>query len=188
LNTRFFVCDLASLQLYRTGILNVWAMLMVGALPRARVTLRFHQFVARLESSAGTPRRLAFSLVEQIRALRDTRQQLAYLRLPEPWISLLLIGAHMSFSNRLAASRVLFVVLPFLICIIIGAVAGFHGGLHNEATTAYYSSDWSPTIARYNEIRLYGAFVLLMTLSVSALVTFGLFIAGIFPARRKRSR
>jgi len=91
----------------------------------------------------------------------------------------------MPFSKRLAASRVLFVILPFVICVSIGVVAGFHGGLHNEATTAYYSSDWSRAIARHNELRLYGAFVLLTTLSVSALVTLALFVGGIFPARRK---
>ena len=107
------------------------------------------------------------------------------MRLQEPWLSLLLLGAHMHFSKRLAASRVLFVILPFVICVSIGVVAGFHGGLHNEATTAYYSSDWSRAIARHNELRLYGAFVLLTTLSVSALVTLALFVGGIFPARRK---
>ena len=98
---------------------------------------------------------------------------------------MLLLGAHMLFSKRLAASRVLFVIVPFVICVSIGVVAGFHGGLHNEATTAYYSSDWSRAIARHNELRLYGAFVLLTTLSVSALVTLALFVGGIFPARRK---
>jgi hypothetical protein len=77
--------------------------------------------------------------------------------------------------------------LPFLICVGIGVVVGFQGGLHNEAITAYYSSDWSRAIARQNEIRLYGAFVLLTTLSVSALVTLALFVGGIFPARRKRN-
>jgi hypothetical protein len=41
-------------------------------------------------------------------------------------------------------------------------------------------------IARRNEIRLYGAFVLLTTLSVAALFTLALFVGGIFPARRKR--
>ena len=86
----------------------------------------------------------------------------------------------MLFSKRLTASRVLFVILPFVICVSIGVVAGFHGGLHNEATTAYYSSDWSRAIARHNELRLYGAFVLLTTLSVSALVTLALFVGGIF--------
>jgi hypothetical protein len=91
----------------------------------------------------------------------------------------------MLFSKRLAASRVLFVIVPFVICVSIGVVAGFHGGLHNEATTAYYSSDWSRAIAGHNELRLYGAFVLLTTLSVSALVTLALFVGGIFPARRK---
>jgi len=30
LNTRFFVCDLVSLQLLRAGILNVWPVLMIG--------------------------------------------------------------------------------------------------------------------------------------------------------------
>jgi hypothetical protein len=40
--------------------------------------------------------------------------------------------------KRLAASRVLLVILPFLICIGIGVVVGFQGGLHNDATTAYF--------------------------------------------------
>jgi hypothetical protein len=71
-------------------------------------------------------------------------------------------------------------------CVSIGVVVGFHGGLHNEAGMAYYSSDWSRVIARHNEIRLYGAFILLITLSVSALFTLALFVGGIFPARRKR--
>jgi hypothetical protein len=92
----------------------------------------------------------------------------------------------MPYSNRLAAWRVLLVILPFIICVSIGVVVGFHGGLHNEAATAYHSSDWSPAIARRDEIRLYGAFVLLTTLSVLALFTLAVFIGGIFPARRKR--
>jgi hypothetical protein len=91
----------------------------------------------------------------------------------------------MPLSKRFAASRSLFVILPFVICVSIGLVAGFHGGLHNEATTAYYSSDWSRAIARHNELRLYGAFVLLTTLSVSALVTLALFVGGIFSVRPK---
>jgi hypothetical protein len=92
----------------------------------------------------------------------------------------------MPYSNRLAAWRVLLVILPFIICVSIGVVVGFHGGLHNEAATAYYSSDWPRVIVRRNEIRLYGAFVLLTTLSVAALFTLALFVGGIFPARRKR--
>jgi len=91
----------------------------------------------------------------------------------------------MPLSKRFAASRAFFVVLPFIMCVSIGVVAGFHGGLHNEAGMAYYSSDWSRAIARHNEIRLYGAFVLLTTLSVSASVTLALFVGGIFPARRR---
>jgi hypothetical protein len=71
-------------------------------------------------------------------------------------------------------------------CVSIGVVVGFHGGLHNEAGVAYYSRDWSRAIARHNDIRLYGAFVLPTTLSVSALVTLALFVGRIFPARRKR--
>jgi hypothetical protein len=95
----------------------------------------------------------------------------------------------MPFSKRLAASRVLFVILPFVLCVSIGVVAGVHGGLHNEAGTAYHFSDWSRTIARQDEIRLYGAFVLLVTLSVSALSTLALSLSGIFPgSRRKQSR
>src|SRR5262249_15769543 len=91
----------------------------------------------------------------------------------------------MPLSKRFATSRVFLVVLPFIMCISIGVVAGFHGGLHNEVGTAYYSSDWSRAIARHNELRLYGAFVLLTTLSVSALFTLALFVGVIFPARRK---
>jgi hypothetical protein len=115
----------------------------------------------------------------------DFREPQTCLRLPERWLSLLRLGAHMPFSKRLAASRVLFVILPFVICVSIGLVAGFHGGLHNEATTAYYSSDWSRATIRCNELRLYGAFVLLTILSVSALLTLALFVGRIFPMRRK---
>src|SRR6266567_874009 len=61
---------------------------------------------------------------------------------------------------------------------------GVHGGLHNEAATAFHSSDWSRVIARRNEIRMYGAFVLLVTLSASALSTLALTLSGIFPIRR----
>src|SRR5262249_4361391 len=92
----------------------------------------------------------------------------------------------MPLSKRLAASRVLFVISLFVIVVSIGVVVGFHGGLHNEATTAYYSTEWSRVLARRNKIRLYGAFVLLTTLSVAALFTLALFVAAIFPARRKR--
>ncbi len=90
----------------------------------------------------------------------------------------------MPFSKRLAASRVLFVILPFVLCVSIGVVVGVHGGLHNEAATAFHSSDWSRVIARRNEIRMYGAFVLLVALSVSALSTLALTLSGIFPASR----
>jgi hypothetical protein len=80
----------------------------------------------------------------------------------------------MPFSKRLAVSRVLFVVLPFIVCVDMGVVAGVHGGLHNEVAATYHSSDWSQAIARGNEIRLYGAFVLLTTLSVLALLSLAL--------------
>jgi DNA-binding transcriptional ArsR family regulator len=38
---------------------------------------------------------------------------------------------------------------------------GVHGGLHSEAGTTYHSSCWSRAIARQDEIRMCGAFVLL---------------------------
>ena len=100
---------------------------------------------------------------------------------------MLLPRPRMPLSKRFAASRLLFVVLPFILCVSIGVAVGLHRGLHNKAGTAYYSSDWSRAIARHNELRLYGAFVLLTKLSVLALVTLALFVGGIFPARRKRT-
>ena len=73
-------------------------------------------------------------------------------------------------------------------CISIGMLTGFHGGMHNEAGAMYDSSAGRHAIAGREEIRLYGAFVLLGIVGVIALATLALFVSGIFPPRRKGHR
>ena len=73
-------------------------------------------------------------------------------------------------------------------CISIGVLIGFHGGMHNEAGAIYRSGGWRYAIAGREEIRLYGAFVLLAIVGVIALVTLALFVGGIFPPHRKHHR
>src|SRR5947208_7539809 len=70
----------------------------------------------------------------------------------------------------------------------IGILIGLHGGLHNEAGAIYHSSGGRHVIAGREEIRLYGAFVLLGILGVIALATLARFVGGIFPPRRKHHR
>ena len=73
-------------------------------------------------------------------------------------------------------------------CISIGMLTGFHGGMHNEAGAIYDSSGGRHAIAGREEIRLYGAFVLLGIVGVIAVATLALFVSGIFPPRRKHHR
>ena len=73
-------------------------------------------------------------------------------------------------------------------CISIGMLTGFHGGMHNEAGARYDSSGGRHAIAGREEIRLYGAFVLLGIVGVIAVATLALFVSGIFPPRRKHHR
>ena|SRR5437868_13219948 len=85
-------------------------------------------------------------------------------------------------------SRGFWIVLAIAFCISIGVLIGFHGGLHNEAGAIYDSSGGRHAIAGREEIRLYGAFVLLGIVGVIALATLALFVSGIFPPRRKHHR
>ena len=78
--------------------------------------------------------------------------------------------------------RAFAVVFPFALCLSIGIVVGMHGGLHNEAAAQYHSSELSAMNATRESIRLYGALVLLIVLSVSALTTLALFVSRMFPA------
>src|SRR6478735_4882114 len=86
------------------------------------------------------------------------------------------------------ASTDLRIILALAVCISIsiGVLIGFHGGLHNEAGAIYDSGVGKHAVAGKEEIRLYGAFVLLCILGLVALVTLALFVGGIFPPRRKR--
>ncbi|HEV2731174.1 MAG TPA: hypothetical protein VGV15_14170 [Terriglobales bacterium] len=86
------------------------------------------------------------------------------------------------------ASRGFWIVLAIAFCICIGILTGIHGGLHNEAGAIYDSSGGSRVITWREVIRLYGAFVLLGILGVTALVTLALSVGEIFPTRRKRNR
>ena len=78
--------------------------------------------------------------------------------------------------------------MPIAFCISIGMLTGFHGGMHNEAGAIYDSSGGRHAIAGREEIRLYGAFVLLGIVGVIAVATLALFVSGIFPPRRKHHR
>jgi hypothetical protein len=94
----------------------------------------------------------------------------------------------MQTSKPALASRGLWIILAIAFCISLGILIGLHGGLHNEAGAIYDSSGGRHAIAGREEIRLYGAFVLLGILGVIALATLALFVGGIFPPRRKRHR
>jgi hypothetical protein len=78
------------------------------------------------------------------------------------------------------ASTGLRIILALAVCISIGVLIGFHGGLHNEAGAIYDSGVGKHAVAGKEEIRLYGAFVLLCILGLVALVTLALFVGGIF--------
>ena len=82
----------------------------------------------------------------------------------------------------------LWIILALAFCVGIGVLTGLHGGMHNEAGAIYDSSGGSHAIAGREEIRLYGAFVLLGILGVIALATLARFVGGIFPPRRKHHR
>src|SRR4030095_11912750 len=91
----------------------------------------------------------------------------------------------MRTSKPALASTGLRIILALAVCISIGVLIGFHGGLHNEAGAIYDSSVGKHAVTGKEEIRLYGAFVLLCILGLVALVTLALFVGGIFPPRRK---
>ena len=88
----------------------------------------------------------------------------------------------MQTSKPALASRGFWIVLAIAFSISIGILIGLHGGLHNEAGAIYDSSGGR------EEIRLYGAFVLLGILGVTALATLARFVGGIFLPRRKHHR
>jgi len=86
------------------------------------------------------------------------------------------------------ASRGFWIILALALCLSIGVLTGFHGGMHNEAGVIYDSSGARHAIPGKEEIRLYGAFVLLGIVGVIALATLALFVGGIFPPHRKHHR
>ena len=94
----------------------------------------------------------------------------------------------MQISRPALASHGFWIILAIAFCISIGILIGLHGGLHNEAGAIYDSSGGRHAIAGREEIRLYGAFVLLGILGVIALATLARFVGGIFPPRRKHHR
>ena len=91
----------------------------------------------------------------------------------------------MQASKRGLASTGLWIFLALAFCVSIGVLTGLHGGMHNEAGAIYDSSGGRHVIAGREAIRLYGAFVLLGILGVTALVTLARFVGGIFPLRWK---
>jgi hypothetical protein len=94
----------------------------------------------------------------------------------------------MSALRHRAVSRALAVLLPFALCISIGMVTGIQGGLHNEAASQYRSDHILAMNGIHQEIRLYGALILLITLSASALSILAIFVSGMFPASHKTTR
>jgi hypothetical protein len=94
----------------------------------------------------------------------------------------------MQISRPALASHGFWIILAIAFCISIGILIGLHGGLHNEAGAIYDSSGGRHPMAGREEIRLYGAFVLLGILGVIALATLARFVGGIFPPRRKHHR
>ena len=66
------------------------------------------------------------------------------------------------------ASTGLRIILALAVCISIGVLIGFHGALHNEAGAIYDSGVGKHAVAGKEEIRLYGAFVLLCILRTSS--------------------
>ena len=91
----------------------------------------------------------------------------------------------MQTSKRALASTGLWIILALAFCISIGVLTGLHGGMHNEAGAIYNSSGGRHAIAGRDALRLYGAFVLLGILGVTALATLGRSVGGIFAPRRK---
>ena len=96
--------------------------------------------------------------------------------------------AEMQIAKPALSSHGFWIVLAIAFCISLGILIGFHGGLHNEAGAIYDSSGGRHAIAGREEIRLYGAFVLLGILGVTALATLARFVGGIFAPRRKHHR
>jgi hypothetical protein len=93
----------------------------------------------------------------------------------------------MQISKPALPSHGFWIVLAIAFCISLGMLIGFHGGLHNEAGAIHDSGGGRHAIAGREEIRLYGAFVLLGILGVTALATLARFVGGIF-TRRKHHR
>src|SRR5205823_8111592 len=93
----------------------------------------------------------------------------------------------MQMSKPTLASIGLRIILALAVCISIGVLIGFHGGLHNEAGAIYDSRVGKHAVAGKEEIRLYGAFVLLCILGLIALAILALFVGVFFAPRRKRS-
>jgi len=98
------------------------------------------------------------------------------------------VQSEMQISRPALASHGFWIILAIAFCISIGILIGLHGGLHNEAGAIYDSSGGRHPMAGAEEIRLYGAFVLLGILGVIALSTLARFVGGIFPPRRKHHR
>lgn len=94
----------------------------------------------------------------------------------------------MQTSKRALALTGLWIILALAFCISIGVLTGLHGGMHNEAGAIYDSSGGRHAIAGRDALRLYGAFVLLGILGVTALATLARSVGGIFPPRRKHHR
>src|SRR5205085_12136028 len=94
----------------------------------------------------------------------------------------------MQISRPALASHGFWIILAIAFCISICVLIGLHGGLHNEAGAIYDSSGGRHAIAGREEIRLYGAFVVLGILGVIALSTLARFLVGIFPPSVKPHR
>jgi len=94
----------------------------------------------------------------------------------------------MQTFKRALGSRGFWIVLAIAFCISIGVLTGFHGGMHNEAGAIYDSGGGRHALAGKEEVRLYGAFVLLGIVGLVALATLALFVSEIFPPRRKHHR
>ena len=94
----------------------------------------------------------------------------------------------MSISKHRVVSRIIATFLPFALCITLGLVVGIQGGLHNEAGIQFASGDALTTNGMQQGIRLYGALILLVVLSASALSTLAIVVSKMFPASHKTGR
>jgi hypothetical protein len=94
----------------------------------------------------------------------------------------------MSISKHRVVLRILATLLPFALCVIIGMVVGIQGGLHNEAGLQFRSADTLGMTGMHQGIRLYGALILLTTLSAAALSTLAIVVSRMFPASHKTAQ